>query len=49
VAEQALVDERLQYVQVGVTYLFGCVDGATACEDGDAGEQLLLSLVEQVM
>ena len=48
-AEQALVDERLENVEVGVAHLFGRIEGAAAGEDGEAGEELLLAAAEQVV
>ena len=41
-AKEALVDERLEEVEVGVADVFGRVEGAAAGEDGEAGEELLL-------
>ena len=49
VSEEALVDKRLKDVQVGVNDLFGRVEGAAASEDGEAGEELLLAVAEQVV
>ena len=40
VAEEALLDERLEDVEVGVADVFGGVEGAAAAEDGEAGEEL---------
>jgi len=48
-AQEALVDERLQYIQVGAADLLGCVEGAAAGEDGEATEELLFVVVEQVV
>ena len=42
VAKEALVDERLQDVEVGVTDLFSRSEGAAAGEDREAREELLL-------
>ena len=41
-ANEALVDERLQAVDVGVTDFFCRLQRAAATEDGQAGEELLL-------
>ena len=49
VAQQALLDERLQDVEVGVADVFGSVERAAAGEDGEAGEELLLVFGEQVV
>ena len=49
VAQEALVDERLEDVEVGVADVFGGVEGAAAGEDGEAGEELLLVVGEQVV
>jgi hypothetical protein len=49
VAQQALVDERLQDVEAGVADVCGRVEGAAAGEDGEAGEELLLVAGEQVV
>jgi hypothetical protein len=46
-AKEALVDERLDDVEVGAAYVFGRVEGATACEDGEPGEQRLLVVAEE--
>ena len=48
-AEEALVDERLQDVEVGVTDLFGRSEGAAAGEDCEPREELLLVRAEQVV
>ena len=48
-AQEALLDERLQDVEVGVADLFGRVERAAAGEDGQAREELLLVLGEQVV
>ena len=48
-ADKALVDERLEDVEVGVADLFGCVKGAAAGEDGEAREKLLLVAGKQVV
>ena len=42
VPEEALVDERLEGVEVGAGDLLGCLEGAAAAEDGQPGEQALL-------
>ena len=49
VAQEALVDERLEEVEVGVADVFGGVEGAAAGEDGEAREELLFVLGEQVV
>ena len=49
VADEALVDERLQRVEVGVRHLLCRLERATAAEDGQAGEELLLGSVEQLV
>ena len=49
VAEQALVDERLEGVEVGVADLLGRLEGAAPREDGQLREQLLLPFVEEVV
>src|SRR4051794_106549 len=41
-SEQALVEQRLQRVQVGVAHLFGGFERAAAREHRHAGKQLLL-------
>ena len=41
-AEEPLLDERLQGVEVGVGDLLGSFERASAGEDGEAGEELLL-------
>ena len=41
-AEQALLDERLQRVEIGLADFFGRLQRAAAREDGEAGEELLL-------
>ena len=48
-AEQALVDERAERVELGFADLLGGLERAAAGEDGQAGEELLLGLVEQVV
>ena len=48
-ASEALVDERLKDVEVGVAHLFGRIEGAAAGEDGEAGEELLLVVAQQVV
>ena len=48
-AEEALLDERLQRVELGLAHLLGCLDRAAAGEDGEAGEEALLSAAEQVV
>jgi hypothetical protein len=49
VTEKALVDERLEEVEVGLADSFGRVQGAAAGEDGQVGEELLLVAGEQVV
>src|SRR5688500_15243018 len=41
-ADEALVDQRLEGVEVSVDDLFGRLEGPAAAEDGQAGEQALL-------
>ncbi len=41
-AQEALLDQRLERVEVGVTDLLGGLERAAAREDGQAGEELLL-------
>ena len=48
-AEEALVDEGLEGVEVGVADVFGCFEGAAAAEDGEAGEEALLVVGEEVV
>ena len=43
VAEEALVDEGLQRVQIRVCHLLGGCQRAAACEDGQPGEEALLA------
>ena len=49
VTDEALLDERLERVEVGVAGRFGGLEGATAVEDGQPGEQLFPVLVEQLV
>ena len=49
VAKEALVDERLEEVEVGVADVFGGVERAAAGEHSQAGEELLLVFGEQVV
>ena len=49
VAKEALVDERLEDVEVGVAHVFGRLQGAAAGEDGQPGEQPLLLAGEEVV
>jgi len=49
VADEALVDERLQRVEIGVGHFLSCVEGAAAGKDGQVGEETLLILGEQVV
>ena len=48
-AKQALVDERLEHVGLGLAHLLGGVVGAAAGEHRESGEQAPLVDVEQVM
>ena len=48
-AQEALVDERLQLVEVGVADGLGRLEREAAGEDGEPAEQALLLLVEQVV
>ena len=48
-ASEALVDERLENVEICVAHLFGRIEGAAAGEDGEAGEELLLAIAEQLV
>ncbi len=48
-ADEALVDERLKRVEVGARDCLGSVECATAGEDGDAREELLLVVGEKVV
>ena len=48
-AEQALLDERLQRVEVGAADLLGGLQRAAAGEDGERAEETLLLLREQVV
>ena len=48
-AEQALVDERLEQVEVGVADRLGGLRRHAAREDGEPAEQLLLLGVEQLL
>jgi len=48
-AEEALVDERLQDVEVGVCHLLGVLNRAATGEDREAGEEALLVLVQQLV
>ena len=49
VADQALLDERLQRVEIGVSHAFGRLQRATAPEHGEPGEQSSLLVVEQIV
>ena len=49
VAQQALVDERLQRVEVGAADLLRGLQRAAAAEDRKPGEELLLPFVEQLV
>ena len=48
-AEEALLDERLERVEVGLAHLLGRLERAAAGEDGEAGEEALLFWREQVV
>ena len=48
-AKEALLDERLQRVEVGVCHLLGGFECAAASEDGEAGEELLLLAGEELV
>src|SRR3954452_24820194 len=48
-ADEALLDQRLQHVQVGVTDLFRSLERAATGEYGQAGGQLLLFRGGQVV
>src|SRR5204862_1505532 len=48
-ADEALVDQRLEDVEVGLANRFGCFERAAAAEDGEPGEQPLLVLGKQVV
>src|SRR6266496_417217 len=48
-ADEALVDEGLEGVDVGIAYLLGGLDSAAAAENGEPGKQPLLVAVEQVV
>ena len=47
--DEALVDERLQRVDVGADDLLGGVEGAAACEDRQPREQLPLRLAQELV
>src|SRR5439155_15549286 len=49
VAHEALVDERLQRVEIRACDVLGGPERAAAAEDGQACEQLLLVRVEQLV
>ena len=49
VSQQALVDERLEDVEIGAADVFGRIKSAAAGEDRQAREELLLVLGEQVV
>ena len=49
VAEKALVDERLERVEIGVGHLLGVAERAAAGEGGEPGEGLLLGRCEQLV
>ena len=48
-ADEALVEQRRERVEVRVTDRFGRVEGAAAAEDCEPGEELLLVVVEEVV
>ena len=47
VAQQALVDERLEEVEIGVADVFGRIEGAAAREDGEAREEPSIVLCDR--
>src|SRR5437764_11409161 len=49
VPDEALVDERLENVEVGGAHLLGCLECAATLEDRQTSEQLLFLLAEQVV
>jgi hypothetical protein len=49
VPDEALVDQRLQYVQLGGAHLLGRFQCAAAGENGQAGEESLLLLGEELV
>ena len=49
IPEQALVDERLQHVEVRADDLLGLLEGAAAAEDREPGEEGLLLIRQQVV
>jgi hypothetical protein len=49
VPHEALTDERLQGVEVGVRYLLGCFERTSAAEDRQSREEGSLAVVEQVV
>ena len=48
-ADEALVEERGQRVEVRLADRLGVVERAAAAEDGEPGEELLLAAVEEVV
>src|SRR5436190_23573389 len=48
-ANEALVDEGLERVDVGIAHVLGDLDGAAAAENSEPGKQPLLIVVEQVV
>src|SRR5436190_9173800 len=48
-AEQALLEQRLERVEVGLAHLLGRLDREAAGEDGEAAEQLLFRLVKELV
>ena len=49
VAHEALVDERLQRVEIGTGDVLGGIERAPAAEDGQVCEQVLLVRIEQLV
>ena len=48
-AEQALVDQRLQRIEVGSRDLFGGLEGAAAREHRQSREEPLLRLAQEIV
>src|SRR5262245_7403892 len=48
-AQEALLDERLQRAQLGARHLFGRFECAAAAEDRQSREEVSLALVEQIV
>src|SRR6266508_4316865 len=42
VADETLLDKRLERFEIGLGYVFGDLERAASCEDGEAPEQVLL-------